>query len=68
MLYTSETGNAITPVSYPVSCRDVIFKSLEQVGFHDVKTMVQTREDLGLPDDIQPDVVAFSFIIASKTN
>ena len=77
VLYTSETGNAITPVSYPVGphnffglriSRDVIFKSLEQVGFHDVKTMVQTREDLGLPEDIQPDVVAFSFIIASKTN
>ena len=74
VLYTSETGNAITPVSYPVGpynffglciSRDVIFKSLEQVGFHDVKTMVQTREDLGLPDNIQPDVVAFSFIIAN---
>ena len=75
VLYTSETRNTLTPVSYPVGphnffglriSRDVIFKSLEQVGFHDVKTMAQTRKDLGLPDDIQPDVVAFSFITARK--
>ena len=75
VLYTPEYENTLTPVSYPVGphnffdlplTRDIILKSLEQAGFHDVKRMAKTREDLGLPDDIKPDVVAFSFITASK--
>ena len=76
VLYTPET-EALTPVSYVVGphnffalhlSRDVILKSLEQVGFCDVKTMAQMREDLELPDDIEPDVVGYSFITASKMN
>ena len=43
-------------------------QSLEQAGFCDVKTMAQMREDMGLPDDIEPDVVGYSFITASKMN
>ena len=77
VLYSSETDNTQTPVSYPVGplyyfglclSRDVIFKSLEQAGFCDVKRVALTREHFGLPDDFQPNVVAFSFITASKTN
>ena len=75
VLYTPESEDAPTPVSYPVGphnffslrlSRDVIFKSLEHAGFHDVKTTAQTREDLGLPDDFVPHLVALSFITASK--
>ena len=47
---------------------DVILRSLEQAGFCDVNTVAKTREDLGLPDDIEPDVVGCSFITASKMN
>ena len=77
MLYTPENEDALTPVSYVVGAhnffalcliRDVIFKSLEQACFCDVKRMAKTREDFGLPDDIEPDVVAYSFITASKVN
>ena len=77
MLYTPENEDALTPVSYVVGAhnffalcltRDVIFKSLEQAGFCDLKRMAKTREDFGLPDDIEPDVVAYSFITASKVN
>ena len=77
VLYSSETDNTQTPVSYPVGphylfglrlSKDVIFNSLEQAGFCDVKRMALTREQFGLPDDFQPNVVAFSFITASKTN
>ena len=75
VLYTPETEDGLTPVSYVVGShnffalrlsRDVILKSLEQAGFCDVKTMAQMREDMGLPDDIEPDVVGYSFITASK--
>ena len=61
VLYTAETENVQTPVSYVVGShsffalrlsRDVILKSLEEAGFCDVKTMAQTREDMGLPHDI----------------
>ena len=77
VLYTPEYENTLTPVSYPVGphnffdlplSKDDIFKSLEQAGFCDVKRMAKTREDLGLPDDIEPEVVACSFITASKMN
>ena len=77
VLYTPEYENTLTPVSYPVGphnlfelplTRDIVLKSLEQAGFHDVKRMATTREDLGLPDDFKPDVVGYSFITASKTN
>ena len=77
VLYTPENEDELTPVSYVVGShnffalrltRDVIFKSLEQAGFRDIKRMAQTREDFGLPDDIEPDVVAYSFITASKVN
>ena len=77
VLYSSETDNTQMPVSYPVGplyyfglclSRDVIFKSLEQAGFCDVKRVALTREHFELPDDFQPNVVAFSFITASKTN
>ena len=76
MLYTPET-NTPTPFSYPVGphkffdlplTTDVILKSLEQAGFCEIKRMAQTREELGLPDDLVPEVVAFSFITASKMN
>ena len=46
--------------------REFILRSLEQTGFCDVKRMAKMREDLGLSDDIVPDVVAFSFITASE--
>ena len=77
VLYTSESENTLTPVSYPVGpyqffdlplTWDVILKSLEQAGFGEIKRMAKTREEVGLPDDIVPDVVAFSFITASKMN
>ena len=77
MLYTPENADALTTVSYVVGphnffalrlTRDVIFKSLEQAGFCDVERVAQTREDFELPDDIEPDVVAYSFITASKMN
>ena len=57
VLYTTETEDGLTPVSYPVGphnffalrlSREVIIKSLEQAGFYDVKTMAKTREDLML--------------------
>ena len=76
VLYTPET-NTPTPFSYPVGphkffdlplTTDVILKSLEQAGFCEIKRMAQTREELGLPDDLVPEVVAFSFITASKMN
>ena len=75
VLYTPESEEAQIPASYPVGphnffvlrlSRDVIFKSLEHAGFHDVKTTVQTREDLGLPDDFETYLVALSCITASK--
>ena len=75
VLYTPEYKEALIPASYPVGphnffalrlSRDVIFKSLEHAGFYDVKTTTQTREDLGLPDDFETDVVALSFITASS--
>ena len=75
VLYTPETEDAPTPASYHVGphkffvlrlSRDVIYKSLEHAGFHDMKTTAQTREDLGLPDDFETDLVALSFITASK--
>ena len=75
VLYTPESEEAQIQASYPVGphnffvlrlSRDVIFKSLEHAGFHDVKTMVQTREDLGLPDDFETYLVALSCITASK--
>jgi len=77
VLYTPENADALTTVSYVVGphnffalrlTRDVIFKSLEQAGFCDVERVAQTREDFELPDDIEPDVVAYSFITASKMN
>ena len=77
ILYTPEYGNTLTPASYPVGPyqffdlplkRDFILKSLEQAGFCDVKRMAKTREELKFPDDFEPDVVAFSFITASKLN
>ena len=77
VLYTPESENTLTPVSYPVGpyqffdlplTWDVILKSLEQAGFGEIKRMAKTREEVGLPDDIVPDVVAFSFITASKMN
>ena len=48
--------------------RDVILKSLKQAAFCDVKMMAKMREDMGLPDDIEPDVVGYRFITASKMN
>ena len=78
VLYTPEyKKNPLTPVSYPVGphnffdlplSKDDIFKSLEQAGYCDVRRMAKTREDLGFPDDFEPEVVAFSFITASKMN
>ena len=75
VLYTPESEEAPIPASYPVGphnffglrlSRDVIFKSLKHAGFHDVTTTVQTREELGLPDDVETDLIALSFITASK--
>ena len=77
VLYTVHCKDAPTQASYPVGSHtffdlqiseDFILKSLEQAGFCDVKVMAPTREDLGLPDDFVPHVVALSFIIASKMN
>ena len=77
VLYTSESENTLTPVSYPVGpyqlfdlplTWDVILKSLEKAGFCEIKRIAKTREELGLSVDIVPDVVAFSFITASKMN
>ena len=77
VLYTPEYENTLTPVSYPVGpynffdlplMRDFILKSLEQAGFCEIKRTAKTREELGLSDDIVPDVVAFSFITATKMN
>ena len=77
MLNTPEVEDALTPISYPVGPHkffdlpltgDIIFKSLEQAGFCEIKIMKITREDLGLSDDVVPDAVAFSFITASKMN
>ena len=77
ILYTPEYGNTQTPASYPVGShkfhdlplkRDFILKSLEQAGFCDVKRMAKTREELKFADDFEPDVVAFSFVTASKLN
>ena len=78
VLYTPEyKKKTLTPVSYPVGphnffdlplSKDDIFKSLEQAGYCDVRRMAKTREDLGFPDDFEPEVVAFSFITASKMN
>ena len=77
VLYTPEYGNTLAPVSYPVGphnffdlplSKDEIFKSLEQAGFCDIQRSAKTREDLGFPDDFEPEVVAFSFITASKMN
>ena len=39
---------------YDIVKRDVIFKSLEQVGFCDVKRMAKTRGDLKFPDNFEP--------------
>ena len=73
--YTPESEEAPIPASYPVGphnffalrlSRDVIFKSLENVGYHDVVIIAQSREELGLPDDFETDFVALSFITASK--
>ena len=75
VLYTPEYENTLIPVSYPVGPHNFfdlplskydIFKSLEQAGFCDVQRSAKTREDLGFPDDFEPEVVAFSFITASK--
>ena len=75
VLYTPESEEAPIPASYGIGphkffslrlSRDVIFKSLEHAGFHDVTTTAQTREELGLPDDFETDFVALSFITASK--
>ena len=75
VLYTPECREAPIPASYPVGphnffalrlSRDVMFKSLEHAGFHEVTTTAQTREELGLPDDFETDIVALSFITASK--
>ena len=77
VLYTSESENTLTPVSYPVGpyqffdlplTRDVILKSLQQAGFGDVKRMAKTRNELKFPDDFESHVVVFSFITASKMN
>ena len=77
ILYTPEVEDALTPISYPVGpykffdlplTGDIIVKSLEQAGFCEIKIMKTTREDLGLSDDFVPEVVAFSFITASKLN
>ena len=77
VLYTPEYGNTLVPVSYPVGpynffdlplSKDEIFKSLEQAGFCDIQRSAKTREDLGFPDDFEPEVVALSFITASKMN
>ena len=71
VLYTPESEEAPIPASYPVGphnffalrlSRDVIFKSLENVGYHDVVIIAQSREELGLPDDFETDFVALSFI------
>ena len=75
VLYTPECKEAQIPASYCVGphnffalplSKDDIFKSLEHAGFHDLKTTAQTREDLGLPDGFEADLVALSFITASK--
>ena len=77
VLNTPEHENTLTPVSYLVGpyqffdlplTWDVILKSLEQAGFCEIKRIAKTREELGLSVDIVPDVVAFSFITASKIN
>ena len=65
-----------TQTSYPVGSheffelrlsRDLISKSLEQAGFHDINVTVLPRPDLG-PDEPIPDIVGFNFITASKMN
>ena len=75
VLNTPEHENTLTPVSYPVGpyqffdlplTWDVILKSLEKAGFCEIKRIAKTREELGLSVDIVPDIVAFSFITASK--
>ena len=73
--YTIHSKDAPTQASYPVGpynfyelriSRDFVLKSLEQVGFCDVKVIALTREELGLPDDFVPDVTGVRFITASK--
>ena len=77
ILYTAEYKQVPTPATYPVGphkffdlglSRDLILKSLEEAGFCVVKTVALMREDLGLPEDYVPDIVAVSFITASKMN
>ena len=75
VLYTPERKKTPIQGSYPVGpyeffdlgiTRDFILKSLEQAGFCDVKVEALPREDLGFPDHHCPDLVALSFITATK--
>ena len=75
VLYTPERKEASTPASYPVGSpqffalrlsKALIFESLEQAGFCDVQAMALMRENLGIPEDHNPDVVALCFVTASK--
>ena len=77
VLFTPELKSALTPATYLVGrhrffglrlSRDFIFKSLEQACFCDVKMKTETREELGLQDDIEPDTVTLDFITACKMN
>jgi len=77
VLYTPEFKATSIPATYPVGPheffdlglpKDLILKSLEEAGFRVVKIAALMREDLGLPEDYCPDIVAVSFITASKMN
>ena len=76
VLYTPESLTP-WPSTYLVGCRKFfnlqlsrgfIFKSLEQAGFCDVKIRTETREELGLQDDVEPDTTTLNFITAHKMN
>ena len=75
VLYTPERKKTPIQGSYPVGpyeffdlgiTRDFILKSLEQASFCDVKVEALPREHLGFPNHHCPDVVALSFITATK--
>ena len=75
VLYTPECKEAPIPASYGVGphnffalrlSRDVILKSLQHAGFHDVTTTEKTRDDLGIPDHFEADLVGLIFTTASK--
>ena len=77
VVYVVHFKDAPDQASYPVGPhrffelripRDFVLKSLEQVGFGDVKVVALMKEDFEIPDDYVADVTVtgVSFITASK--